>query len=207
MDNKRRRVEDLETEIARAQKTTGTATIAALLKAAGCSDASWRRVNENTSKYQKFLDAIEVELDGGGGNRSYKVPVIKPQELLNELLATSRKAQRAYGEALAATPPTYARPWRVVVAYDEYAPGAQLTGRHPLKTMHLAFTFLELGMQQHGDLWLSGLCSLARRLYAAFVRIHMQARVETAVARFAHLRLKRKTVCCLAAVACALAFA
>ena len=150
----------LANEVTKALKTIGRQRLAAVLEAckdghSGITTKDMHGLYEDGRK--RFIRYLRVELDGGG---VYECPVTRTGALLQELVACDRM-QHAFATALAKTPCSPERPWKLIVACDEYTPGAQMTGRHPLKVMHLTYAFLEVGHLQCGDFWLSGLCASA----------------------------------------------
>jgi hypothetical protein len=44
-----------------------------------------------------------------------------------------------YACAIPLNPPTLEHPWSLIVAFDEFTPGAQLTGKHLRKVIHVFF--------------------------------------------------------------------
>lgn len=160
-DAKRRRLYSnptLDEEVTKALKVIGKQRLAAVLQA--CKDGhggvtchSLGRAYEDGRK--RFIRYLRVELESG---EVYECPVTRTGALLQELMTCDRM-HHAFATALEKTPCSPERPWKLVVAFDEYAPGSQLTGRHPLKVMHLSYAFLEVGHLQCGDFWISGLCA------------------------------------------------
>jgi hypothetical protein len=65
--------------------------------------------------------------------------------LLHHLVSNRPGMQAVYASAIAAKPPSMENPWSLIVAFDEFTPGAQLTGKHLRKVMNVHVTFLELG--------------------------------------------------------------
>jgi hypothetical protein len=65
--------------------------------------------------------------------------------LLHHLVSKRQGMQAMYASAIAAKPPSMENPWSLVVAFDEFTPGAQLTGKHLRKVMNVHVTFMELG--------------------------------------------------------------
>ena len=70
---------------------------------------------------------------------------LEPGRLLALLVAESDELQRILSVAWTRSPPTAARPWSLVIGFDEFVPGNKLACDHSRKTMVLSFSFKELG--------------------------------------------------------------
>ena len=81
------------------------------------------------------------------------------QKCLQNLLEKSQALEDAYSLA-AEKVDRSGQPWKVVVCWDEFVPGAQLTGRHDRKFMHLAMNFMDLGTNVLclGKSWITLMC-------------------------------------------------
>ena len=108
----------------------------------------------------------------------YEWHVCEAAAALQFLLGSSESLQRTYAEALERRPSTCGAPWRAIISFDEFTPGAQLTGRHERKFMHLVFNFLELGAQflTVDDGWVSIVVMLQRSKQLAYAGASAQSR-------------------------------
>ena len=56
----------------------------------------------------------------------FDLEFIAPGKLLPKLVERSHKTRAVFSAAVRESMPTAASPWRLVVAFDEFSPGAQL---------------------------------------------------------------------------------
>ena len=68
-----------------------------------------------------------------------------PALMLTRLVAQSTALQHVFKEALRRRPCSQERPWGLVVGFDEHIPGNKLALQPQRKSMHLSFSFVELG--------------------------------------------------------------
>ena len=68
-----------------------------------------------------------------------------PALLLTRVVAESLALQHAFKDALRRHPCSRERPWGLVVGFDEHIPGNKLALQPQRKSMHLSFSFVELG--------------------------------------------------------------
>lgn len=103
---------------------------------------------------RKFVSKLGLQLQDG---RVHDMAVLNIREMLQELLDKSKQFREAFEAALGR--PAAEVSWRLIVAFDEYSPGSELTGRHTRKVMHCMVSFMELGADnlRHEAFWLSGL--------------------------------------------------
>ena len=108
----------------------------------------------------------------------YEWHVCEAAAALQFLLGSSESLQRTYAEALERRPSTCGAPWRAIISFDEFTPGAQVTGRHERKFMHLVLNFLELGAQflTVDDGWVSIVVMLQRSKQLAYAGASAQSR-------------------------------
>ena len=102
-----------------------------------------RKLDDALQKVQNETQVVLVMQTRSGGQAD--LPICEPAAILTFLLRESVALQRKYVEVLRRRPSTANNPWRILASFDEFTPGAQITGRHERKFMHLIFNFLELG--------------------------------------------------------------
>jgi hypothetical protein len=85
---------------------------------------------------------VDVDLKTGG---SFKWELAEPNLLAAEMIACSPALQSLYADALRSHPCSMERPWKMVVALDEYTPGDKHKHKNARKSMAFSFNFLELG--------------------------------------------------------------
>ena len=130
--------------------------------------------------------ALAVPKPSGG---DFDFIVCEPAAILQFLVQSSSALQQAYESALERLPSTCENPWRIICSFDEFTPGAQLTGRHDRKYMHLVFNFLELGQQTltMQDTWASVvvamLCACSR---LAWRGRRLRSRADASQSRTVH---------------------
>ncbi len=83
---------------------------------------------------------------------------VNPNALVSNLVAESAELQRAFAEALRRHPSSMARPWRLVLGFDEFAPGNKFRVDNARKCMVLSFSFLELEFLESEKLWFTPVC-------------------------------------------------
>jgi hypothetical protein len=69
-----------------------------------------------------------------------------PNRLLAEAVDHSPGLAAMVSDAVRRSPPSMARPWSLIVGFDEFVPGNKLSTDNRRKAMVLSFTFRELGM-------------------------------------------------------------
>jgi hypothetical protein len=101
-------------------------------------------VRANMSIFDSVAHSIELDCLTGG-------PVLwefcDPNKLVAHVLANSESLQRVWAHAAEKNPPSPSRPWRLVLAFDEFSPGNKLKVDNKRKVMNVHFTFLELGQE------------------------------------------------------------
>ena len=73
--------------------------------------------------------------------------LMSPNRLMQEQVAESEFLQSIMATAVRLHPPSLARPWHMVVAYDEFVPGNKLKLDNARKSMVLSFSFSEFGQR------------------------------------------------------------
>jgi len=89
-----------------------------------------------------FVDACLVL---ACGTQWFEWEFASPTCLLQLTLMECPKLQTLYAEALRIHPCREDKPWRIVMGFDEFAPGSQLVVDNRRKAMNLYYNFLELG--------------------------------------------------------------
>ncbi len=83
---------------------------------------------------------------------------VRPNVLLESLVAESAELQHAFADALKRWPSSPSRPWRLVVGHDEYAPGSKFRVDNMRKCFVLSFSFLELEFLESEAVWFTPVC-------------------------------------------------
>ena len=104
--------------------------------------------------------AFAINMPKADSPETVEWTMLDPNRLLVEMGHSSARVNAVWAEAWAANPPSQARPWSLVLGFDEFAPGNKLQVDNRRKMMVLSFTFMELGFV--GELRL-GLVSFASR--------------------------------------------
>jgi uncharacterized protein YlxW (UPF0749 family) len=90
-----------------------------------------RSVEEHIRVVERTLSLPAVKGNG------VQVTICDIGLLLHHLVSNRQGLQAVYASAIAAKPPSMENPWSLVVAFDEFTPGAQLTGKHLRKVIHV----------------------------------------------------------------------
>ena len=77
----------------------------------------------NLDRFQALHKVLHLPLHSG---EPFAWEIVDLSRALPAYLANSEDLRRLYAEAAARSPPTLARPWSAVVAFDEFAPGNKL---------------------------------------------------------------------------------
>lgn len=83
---------------------------------------------------------------------------LDPVKLLTAKLDASDSLQLLLAESIRRYPPTADTPWRMVVGYDEFAPGNKLKPDNARKSFVLSFSFLELALLDSEAVWTTPVC-------------------------------------------------
>ena len=84
------------------------------------------------------------------------IDMIEPKKLLTLVLSENDHMRRWFDEAWGAAPSSQARPWRLLIGWDEFVPGNKQAIQNSRKTMVLNFAFAELGHHlQFDTAWLT----------------------------------------------------
>ncbi len=132
MERKRRRADQAEVlrRLARAGggSIAGLSNIIAELQRSAVDVAGMpaHRAQVGRSLLQQFdglKHTIEMPLSGAG---EFSWELVDPALLLMESVRRSPALAEAYQRAATLRPPSADRPWSIIVAYDEFAPGNKL---------------------------------------------------------------------------------
>ena len=105
------------------------------------SRATFQSVNWDLFERYKVVESVPLEGDGGEFEWEY----LDPNSWMAALISHSPGLQGLFAEALHRSPCTFEQPWRLVLGFDEFAPGNKLNFDNRRKMMVLSFTFAELG--------------------------------------------------------------
>ena len=86
--------------------------------------------------------AIRIEMPLVGTDRTFGWELLDPCRLLAESVAASPFLQGLIASSLRDRPCDFERQWRMVIAFDEFAPGNKLKVDNMRKCMVLSFSFL-----------------------------------------------------------------
>jgi hypothetical protein len=142
------------------------------------SRSSLQRVAE--SAIEAFFVQEQIPLKTGGDSFCWEY--LDPAKLITDAVASSPVLKSLFATAVARHPPSHARPWSVIVGFDEFVPGNKLRVDNERKCMNLYFSFKELG--QHAlcneIAWFTPVCVRASKLhdceggFSRFLRIFLR---------------------------------
>ena len=168
--SKRRRASDLDEETSQLHallhrggvSMKGLADLLTTLRGGdgGCSAERWRAIlkRANTSDYPGHRCIVDVPLTKGG---NLQWEYMDPCKLVATMVRVSPGLQSVYTNAWLRTPSSPARPWSLVVGFDEFTPGNKLSVDASRKTMVVSVSFLELGQaaMSSGVAWCTCICT------------------------------------------------
>ena len=116
-------------------------------------------------KFDNLSHTIQLRLVGTGGG-TFAWEFAHPGKLLAVLVHERVPFQRMFAAAAAANPPSMQRPWSLILAWDEFAPGNKLKADNRGKCMVLSFSVLELGQSAlfHEWAWVTAVCIRSSQL-------------------------------------------
>ncbi len=122
------------------------AGLADLMSTLGHSSSRHSAFTQLRDANSRLFDELQVTehltlVDG----RLWDWKLADPGRTLTLLLSKSVSLQELYAAAWARSPPTHQSPWSLVVGFDEFTPGNQLSTHQSRKSMVVSFTFAELG--------------------------------------------------------------
>ena len=125
-----------------------TPLVAELMKDRRCADGFLNEHKELETK-------LQVPMSG----ESWAFDIART---LQKMIAASPWLEGLYDDALERNKSV----WKMVVAFDEFTPGAALHGKHKKKMMLLHVNFLELGAEAltNTSAWISSLCPLTEAM-------------------------------------------
>ena len=121
------------------------------------TSCTWNNLNTAVrTEYEAFNTTLVMEKNGGG---EVTLALCEPNMLLMHLLQEAPQLAEWYGEAANVYGCGRNHPWRMVLAFDEFAPGDPLKPRNTRKVMVLSFSFIELGrvLLTRADTWVTPL--------------------------------------------------
>ncbi len=80
-------------------------------------------------RFQQLRKVLQVPTLSGG---AFQWEIVDFSKALPAYLEASAELRRLYSTALEKSPPTAARPWSAVIAFDEFVPGNKLQARDQL---------------------------------------------------------------------------
>jgi len=136
-------------------------------------------INSIDAEYNFRFERVRVEnvfeldpLKAKAGDGPFRLECADPGLLIQHVLSESPTLAQEYVDALSIHPGTQGNPWRLVVGFDEYAPGSQFNFENNKKVMALYFTFSEV-FSHKSSCWFAPFVIRAR--YANKVRGGMSA--------------------------------
>ena len=147
MEHKRRRIgQDNLQELVCIRNVSLSAVQRVLNSISDGEDAvSWRQLQAaGRQRYEQVKHAITLPAEDGG---DVTIPMAHPMKLFSLLLAENATIRNWFEASWTASPSSPARPWQLLLGWDEFAPGNKLAIQNSRKTMVLSFAFLE--MRQH----------------------------------------------------------
>lgn len=100
------------------------------LEAGGSSRQNLGRINQEL--YMKLRVVIDMPM--GSGNQ-FPWEFINPNLMLTHMAETSLPFGRLLATAIQREPPSHEKPWRLVIAFDEYTPGQMHSTSHQLRLL------------------------------------------------------------------------
>ena len=77
-----------------------------------------------TDRVAAMSTTIRMPLDGS--DDTFNWVLLQPGRLMSELVAESPALQQHFWSAIQGHPPSASAPWRLIIGYDEFAPGNKL---------------------------------------------------------------------------------
>lgn len=107
----------------------------------GCSASQINQAALDRFMGLRFVDRLALADDEGFVEFEY----VDPAAFLSTSISESPLLARTFRAALETAPSSPSSPWRLVLGFDEFAPGNKLKTDNRRKTMVMSFSFLELG--------------------------------------------------------------
>mmetsp|Transcript_74111 Transcript_74111/g.162195 ORF Transcript_74111/g.162195 Transcript_74111/m.162195 type:complete len:628 (-) Transcript_74111:21-1904(-) len=136
--------------------SVSTKGLAKIAKELGATDVTRRKLRSaQTEEYLAVAHEVEVVLQEGG---VMKIPCCDLGKLMSKMVAVSAQFQMLLLEALQRCPCTQAKPWNLIISFDEATPGNVLRPQTHRKLWVMSAAISELaGSLHHERLWLSPL--------------------------------------------------
>lgn len=140
-----------------AVSTTGLIEVLRRLRREDLAVSTKRVYEANREAFLRVRHVLQVPLLAGG---LMPWEFASPAKLLGELVSADVQLENVFAEAVARAQPSLERPWALVVAFDEFAPGNKLRFDNRRKTMVLSFSFVQLGQEALacGRFWVTPVC-------------------------------------------------
>ena len=106
-------------------------------------DAASRR-QVSAASHRRFDEVKHTLRVAGEDGGELGIECAHPGRLLDLLLRENPFIRTCFEEAWRVSPSSHARPWRLLIGWDEFVPGNKLAIKNTRKTMVLSFSFLEL---------------------------------------------------------------
>jgi hypothetical protein len=94
------------------------------------------------ARFNIVRTCIHMPLVGGG---TFDWHLCDPNALLARMVEDSPCLSELYMRAVSTNPPSFERPWTLLIGFDEFSPGDKFSCNNLRKSMMLNFSFLELG--------------------------------------------------------------
>ena len=100
--------------------------------------------------------AIHIDMPLKGSDRTFRWTLLDPCRLLSESVSASPFLQQLITDTLERHPCSFEQQWRMVIGFDEFAPGNKLKVDNLRKCMVLSFSFLEFDRNLRSEkVWFS----------------------------------------------------
>ena len=96
-------------------------------------------------EFDKKLDGLLEHVPLPTTDEDWEWTFLEPNRLLQHVVESCPELGAAYIRASNERMPTLERPWKLLICFDEFAPGHQLQCDNTKKVMVLSFNFAELG--------------------------------------------------------------
>ena len=96
--------------------------------------------------------SIQIDTPLADSDAMFGWILLDPCRLLAESVACSPRLQSVFAKALREHPCSMERQWKMVIAFDEFAPGNKMKADNARKSMVLSYSFIELGVQLQSEL-------------------------------------------------------
>ena len=143
------------------KKSRGGASLDDIVGFRGLSRSALQRVVQSLAPgttdwavkeaHMRRFETVRCEIELPAGDSSLTWHLAHPCKALELLVSESDELQRWFAAALKKKPCSHARPWSLLLGWDEFVPGNKLNPQPARKTMCLSFSFEELSPYLHFD--------------------------------------------------------